>query len=220
MLSFLKRAPKSFMVIYKFNSFCSLVPYYIFELEIYQVVFFFVFSEVFLFFFNFIFKLYIIVLVLPIIKMNPPQVHMCSPFWTLPPPPSPHHPSGPSQCTSPKHPASHIEPGPAACLLHDIRHVSMSFSQIFPPSPSPTESIRLFYTSVSLLLSRTQGYCYHLSKFHIPSSFYIFTSIPWSPLGKMWSGMSTSNEKHSQSLNTYISQCSAGIAHICVQIHE
>ena len=30
-----------------------------------------------LFFFNFIFKLYIIVLVLPNIKMNPPQVHMC-----------------------------------------------------------------------------------------------------------------------------------------------
>ena len=35
----------------------------------------------------------------------------------------------------------------------------MPFSQIFPPSPSPTESIRLFYTSVSLLLSRTQGQC-------------------------------------------------------------
>ena len=30
----------------------------------------------------------------------------------------------------------------------------MPFSQIFPPSPSPTESIRLFYTSVSILLSR------------------------------------------------------------------
>ena len=30
----------------------------------------------------------------------------------------------------------------------------MPFSQIFPPSPSPTKSIRLFYISVSLLLSR------------------------------------------------------------------
>ena len=29
----------------------------------------------------------------------------------------------------------------------------MSFSEIIPPSPSPTESKRLFYTPVSLLLS-------------------------------------------------------------------
>ena len=41
------------------------------------------------FLFYFIFKLYIIVLVLPNIKMNPPQVFMCSPSWTLLPPPSP-----------------------------------------------------------------------------------------------------------------------------------
>ena len=53
--------------------------------------------------FYFIFKLYIIVLVLPNIKMNPPQVYMCSPSCTLLPPPSPYHPSGSSQCTSPKH---------------------------------------------------------------------------------------------------------------------
>ena len=36
----------------------------------------------------------------------------------------------------------------------------MPFSQIIPTSPSPTESKRLFYTSVSLLLSRIQGYRY------------------------------------------------------------
>ena len=65
----------------------------------------------FIYFFNFIFKLYIIVLVLPNIKMNPPQVYMCSPSWTLLPPPSPFHPSGSSQCTSRKHPVSCIEPG-------------------------------------------------------------------------------------------------------------
>ena len=43
----------------------------------------------------------------------------------------------------------------------------MPFSQIIPPSLSPTESKRLFYISVSLLLSHIQGYSYHLSKFHI-----------------------------------------------------
>ena len=41
-----------------------------------------------------------------------------------------------------------------------------------PPFPSPTESKRLFYTSVSLLLSRIQGYSYHLSKFHIYALVY------------------------------------------------
>ena len=49
----------------------------------------------------------------------------------------------------------------------------MPFSQIIPPSPSPTESKSLFYTSVSLLLSHIQGYRYHLSKFHI----YAFSSV-------------------------------------------
>ena len=37
-------------------------------------------------FFFLIFKLYNIVLVLPNIEMNPPQVYMCSSSWTLLPP--------------------------------------------------------------------------------------------------------------------------------------
>ena len=82
-------------------------------------------------------------------------------------PPSPYHLSGSSQCTSPKHLVSYIEPRLMIHFVPDSIHVSMPFSQIIPPSPSPTESKSLFYTSVSLLLSRIQGYHYHLSEFHI-----------------------------------------------------
>src|SRR5574337_965585 len=99
--------------------------------------------------------------------MNPQQLYICSPSCTLLPPPSLYHPSGSSQCTSPKHPVSCIEPGLATRSIYDIIHISMPFSQIIPPSPSPTESKRLFYTLVSLLLSCIQGYYYYLSKFHI-----------------------------------------------------
>ena len=113
------------------------------------------------------FLLHNTVLVLPYINMNLPQVYTCSPSWTPLPFPSPYHPSGSSQCTSPKHPVSCIEPGLVIRFIFDIIHVSMPFSQIIPLSPSPTESKRLFYTSVSLLLSHIQGYHYHLSKFHI-----------------------------------------------------
>jgi len=101
-------------------------------------------------------------------------------FPILNPPPSslPSPPSGSSQCTSPKHPVLCIEPGLATHFIHDIIHVSMLFSQISPPSPSPTESIRLIYTLVSLLLSRTQGYCFHLSKFHIYALVYCIYIFP------------------------------------------
>ena len=58
--------------------------------------------------------------------------------------PSPYHPSGSSQCTSPKHPVSYIEPGLVIHFIYGIIHVSIPFAQIIPPSPSPTESKRLF----------------------------------------------------------------------------
>ena len=53
------------------------------KVDFLRISFFYLF---YLFFF--IFKLHKIVLVLPNIKMNLPQVYMCSPSWTLLPPPS------------------------------------------------------------------------------------------------------------------------------------
>jgi len=68
--------------------------------------------------------------------------------------------------------ASCIEPRLVIHFLDGIIHVSMQLPQIIPSSLSPTESKRLFYISVSLLLSCIQGYCYHLLKFHIYALVY------------------------------------------------
>ena len=89
--------------------------------------------------------------VFPILKPPPTSLHVPS-IWVI----SVHQPQG-----------SCIEPGLVIHFLYDIIHVSMTIPQIIPPSPSPTESKKLFYTSVSPLLSLIQGYHYHLSKFHI-----------------------------------------------------
>ena len=78
-----------------------------------------------------------------------------------------HHSSVPALST-----ISCIEPGLAIHFTSGNLHVSLPFSQIIPPLPFHTESKKLFYTSVSLLLSRTQGYRYHLSKFHIYALVY------------------------------------------------
>ena len=62
-------------------------------------------------------------------------------FPILNPPPTslPLHPSGSSQCTSPEDPVSCSEPGLAIYFTYGSIHVSVLFSQIIPPSPSPTE---------------------------------------------------------------------------------
>ena len=129
--------------------------------------------------------LYNIVLVLPYIDLNPPWVYMCSPSWTPLLPPSPSHPSGSSQCTSPEHPVSCIEPGLAIHFTYDNLHVSMPFSHIIPPAPSPTESKRLFYTSVlhtglSLPSFKIPYICISISeKAMAPHSSTLAWKIPW-----------------------------------------
>ena len=63
--------------------------------------------------------------------MNPPQVYMCSPSWTLLPPPSPFPPSVSSQCTSPKHPVSWIEPGLATRFIHGLEYFEHYFARVW-----------------------------------------------------------------------------------------
>ena len=86
---------------------------------------------------------------MPYIDINQSWVYMCSRSWALLPPPSSTHPSGSSQCTSPEHPVSCIEPGLVVCFTYDNVHVSMLFSShpcllpqswevIFIPSSSPS----------------------------------------------------------------------------------
>ena len=125
-----------------------------------------------------LFLLYNIVLVLPYINMNPPQVYMSS------------HPEPPSHLPPHTIPLGH----PSAPALRTLYHASnldwqfishviiymfqCPLSHIIPPSPSPTESKGLFSTSVSLLLSRIQGYHYLLSKFHIYALVYCIGVFP------------------------------------------
>ena len=68
-------------------------------------------------------------------------------------------------------------PGLAIYFTYDSIHVSMLFSQIIPPSPSPTKSKSLFFTSVSLLLSHIYSHCYHLSEFHIYMLIYCIGGV-------------------------------------------
>ena len=107
-------------------------------------------------FFLSFFLLYNILLVLPYINMNPPRVYTCSQSWIPLPPPSPYHPSGSSQCTSPKHPVSCIKPGLAIRFLYDIIHVDA----ILPNHPTLALSHRVqktvLYICVSFAVSHTR----------------------------------------------------------------
>ena len=95
----------------------------------------------------------------PILNPLPSSLPIPS-LWVIPV----HQPQASSTC---------IEPGLVTRFIYHIIHVPMPFSQIISPSPSPTESKRLFYTSVSLLLS-------HISEKAVASHSSILAwKIPW-----------------------------------------
>ena len=91
-----------------------------------------------------------------------PEPHFYLPPYLIPQ----GHPSAPALSTL--YHASNLDWRSTYDNIHD----SMPFSQTIPPSPSPTESKRVFYTSASLLMSCIQSYHYHFSKFHIYALVY------------------------------------------------
>ena len=68
--------------------------------------------------------------------MNPPQVYMCSPPWILLPPPSQYHPSGSSQCTSPKHPVSCIDFTILYQFCQILKWIRHRYTCVSHPEPS------------------------------------------------------------------------------------
>ena len=89
-------------------------------------------------------------------EYDPPRLYTCSQSWTPLPPPSAYHPSGSSQCTSPKHPVSYIELG-----LVNRFHIwyYTCFNAILPNHPTLSLSHRVqktvLYISVSFAVSYT-----------------------------------------------------------------
>ena len=63
-------------------------------------------------------------------------------------PPSPPHASRLSQSTSFGFPVSYIKLPLAICFTYGNVYISMLFSQIIPPSPSPTVYKSLFFMSM------------------------------------------------------------------------
>ena len=99
--------------------------------------------------------------------------YTCVPPSQIPfPHPSPLYPSGLSQSTDFECPTSCIKLALVIYFPYSNIYVSRLFSQVIPPSPSPTQSKSLFFTSVSLLLPCIQDRHYHLSKSHIYALIY------------------------------------------------
>ena len=75
--------------------------------------------------------------------LNPPPTSLPIPsLWVIP-------------VHQPEHPVSCIEPGLAIHFTYDTLHISMPFSHIIPPAPSPSVQKTVLYICVSFAVSHT-----------------------------------------------------------------
>ena len=107
--------------------------------SLYYVSFFFLFSFIYFFYFTILYwfchrhwhESAMGIHVFPILNPRPTSLPIPS-LWVIP-------------VHQPEHPVPCIKPGLVIHFTHDNIHVSMPFSHIIPPLPSPTESKTLFY---------------------------------------------------------------------------
>ena len=100
--------------------------------------------------FYFLLLLYNIVLVLPYIDMNLPQVYMCSTSWTLLSPSSPYHPSGSSSAPAPSilYHASNLDWPFISHMIIDMfqcHSPKSSHPLLLPQSPKDCSNICVFF---------------------------------------------------------------------------
>ena len=169
-------------------------------------------------------------MVLPYIGMNPPRVYTCSPSWTPLPPPSPYYPSGSSQCTSPGHPVSCIEPGLAIHFYMILYMFQCNSPKSSHPRPLPgihTEETRIerdactpMFITALFIIARTwkQPRCPSADEW-IRKLWYIYTMeyysaikksifgsvlMRWKKLEPIIQSEVSQKEKHQYSILTHI----------------
>ena len=151
-----------------------------------------VLHEVFFFFFSFIFISWRLITLqycggfLPYIDMNQPWIYMYSPSRYPLPTPSPSHPSGSSQCTSPEHPSHASNLGwwsasPLTVYLFQCYSLRTSHPRLLPQSPKsvlyicvsfsvlhiglPLPSFKIPYICVSKLYMKSYTKSYTVSSY-------------------------------------------------------
>ena len=131
--------------------------------------------------------------------MNQPWIYMCSPSWSPLPPPSPSHPSGSSQCTSPEHLSHASNRGwwsvsPFIVYLFQCYSLRTSHPRLLPQIPKSVLYICVSFSvlHIGLLLPSFKILYICVSIQHLCKLTWLETPIEWRlglfhlPYGSSW----------------------------------